>query len=51
MIRSPLNREAKREESLAFLDKLYGFIAKEAYLASADYAQEKGPFTKFQRFF
>jgi len=34
-------------ESLQFLDKLYGFIAKEAYLASADIAEEKGPFPKF----
>jgi len=34
-------------ESLQFLDKLYGFIAKEAYLASADIAEEKGSFPKF----
>lgn len=31
-------------ESLGFLDKLYGFMAKEAYLASADIAEEKGSF-------
>jgi ribonucleoside-diphosphate reductase alpha chain len=35
-------------ESLEFLDKLYGFIAKEAYLASADIAAEKGSFLKFE---
>jgi len=34
-------------ESLQFLDKLYGFIAREAYLASADLAEEKGPFPRF----
>lgn len=34
-------------ESLVFLDKLYGFIAKEAYLASADIAAEKGAFPMF----
>ena len=34
-------------ESLVFLDKLYGFIAKEAYLSSADIAEEKGAFPKF----
>lgn len=34
-------------ESLEFLDKLYGFMAKEAYLASADIAGEKGSFRKF----
>jgi ribonucleoside-diphosphate reductase alpha chain len=34
-------------ESLAFLDKLYGFIAKEAYLASAEIAAEKGSFKHF----
>ncbi len=31
-------------ECLEFLDKLYGFIAQEAYLASAEYALEKGSF-------
>lgn len=35
------------EECAAFLDKLYGFIAREAYLASADLAEEKGSFGKF----
>jgi ribonucleoside-diphosphate reductase alpha chain len=35
-------------ESLGFLDKLYGFIAKEAYLASAEIAGEKGSFEKFE---
>jgi ribonucleoside-diphosphate reductase alpha chain len=34
-------------ESLVFLDKIYGFMAKEAYLASADIAEEKGSFTHF----
>lgn len=34
-------------ESLEFLDKLYGFIAREAYLASADIAEEKGSFLAF----
>ncbi|MDF2725266.1 MAG: ribonucleoside-diphosphate reductase, partial [Paenibacillus sp.] len=34
-------------ESLDFLDKLYGFMAKEAYLSSADIAAEKGSFTQF----
>ncbi|MEK4510130.1 adenosylcobalamin-dependent ribonucleoside-diphosphate reductase [Paenibacillus sp. FSL K6-2524] len=35
-------------ESLEFLDKLYGFIAKEAYLASAEIAEEKGAFPAFE---
>ncbi|AFH61069.1 adenosylcobalamin-dependent ribonucleoside-diphosphate reductase [Paenibacillus caseinilyticus] len=35
-------------ESLEFLDKLYGFMAKEAYLASADIAEEKGSFQHFE---
>lgn len=34
-------------ESLEFLDKLYGFMAKEAYLASSEIAGEKGSFNKF----
>lgn len=34
-------------ECSQFLDKLYGFIAQEAYLASADYAAEKGTFDQF----
>lgn len=35
------------EESLKFIDKLYEFIAVEAYLASAELAQEKGAFPEF----
>ncbi|GGH16268.1 adenosylcobalamin-dependent ribonucleoside-diphosphate reductase [Paenibacillus segetis] len=35
-------------ESLEFLDKLYGFIAKEAYLASSEIAEEKGAFPAFE---
>jgi ribonucleoside-diphosphate reductase alpha chain len=35
-------------ESEQFLDRLYRFIASEAYLASADYAVEKGSFEKFE---
>ncbi|MDT0122133.1 adenosylcobalamin-dependent ribonucleoside-diphosphate reductase [Paenibacillus sp. RRE4] len=35
-------------ESLDFLNKLYGFIAKEAYLASAEIAAEKGAFPAFE---
>jgi ribonucleoside-diphosphate reductase alpha chain len=35
-------------ESVEFLDRLYGFIAAEAYLASADYAAEKGAFPMFE---
>ncbi|MBA2939873.1 adenosylcobalamin-dependent ribonucleoside-diphosphate reductase [Paenibacillus sp. CGMCC 1.16610] len=34
-------------ESLAFLDKIYGFMAREAYLASAEIAAEKGSFQAF----
>lgn len=34
-------------ESLKFLDKLYGFIARESYLASADIAAEKGSFPMY----
>lgn len=34
-------------ESLKFLDKIYGFMAREAYLASADIAAEKGSFEHF----
>lgn len=34
-------------ESLEFLDKLYGFIAKEAYLTSSEIAGEKGSFEYF----
>ncbi|WFR61940.1 adenosylcobalamin-dependent ribonucleoside-diphosphate reductase [Paenibacillus amylolyticus] len=35
-------------ESLEFLDILYGFMAKEAYLASAEIAAEKGAFPAFE---
>ncbi|WP_245983250.1 adenosylcobalamin-dependent ribonucleoside-diphosphate reductase [Ammoniphilus oxalaticus] len=35
-------------ESIVFLDKLYGFIAREAYLASAEIAGEKGSFKAFE---
>lgn len=34
-------------ESLVFLDKIYGFMAREAYLASAEIAGEKGSFKEF----
>ncbi|RMF03652.1 MAG: adenosylcobalamin-dependent ribonucleoside-diphosphate reductase [Chloroflexi bacterium] len=34
-------------EGVDFLDKLYRFIATEAYLASSDYAAEKGVFPQF----
>lgn len=43
-----LNIRYGSPESLVFLDKLYGFIAKEAYLASADIAEEKGSFPAFE---
>lgn len=35
-------------ETLAFVDELYHFIAREAYLASVDLAQEKGAFPAFE---
>ncbi|MBN3522718.1 adenosylcobalamin-dependent ribonucleoside-diphosphate reductase [Paenibacillus apiarius] len=35
-------------ESLEFLDKLFGFIAREAYLASSEVAAEKGSFPAFE---
>ncbi len=35
-------------ESVEFLDQLYEFIATEAYLASTDYAAEKGAFPMFE---
>ncbi|WP_123041164.1 adenosylcobalamin-dependent ribonucleoside-diphosphate reductase [Cohnella candidum] len=35
------------EDSLEFLDKLYGFMAREAYLASTEIAAEKGSFQAF----
>ncbi|MCI3920921.1 adenosylcobalamin-dependent ribonucleoside-diphosphate reductase [Paenibacillus sp. TRM 82003] len=34
-------------ESLVFLDKLYGFMAKEAYISSAEIAGEKGSFKHY----
>ncbi|MGE0489411.1 MAG: adenosylcobalamin-dependent ribonucleoside-diphosphate reductase [Vulcanimicrobiota bacterium] len=36
------------QESIDFIDKLYAFIAEEAYLASADIAAEKGSFDYFE---
>lgn len=42
-----LNIRYGSEESLEFIDKLYSFIAKEAYLASAEIAKEKGSFPAF----
>ncbi|WP_240941279.1 LAGLIDADG family homing endonuclease [Paenibacillus sp. HB172176] len=35
------------EKSLSFLEKLYSFMAKEAYLASSELAAEKGSFPAF----
>lgn len=35
------------ERSVTFLDELFAFIAREAYLASSDNAAEKGAFPKF----
>jgi len=35
------------EEAAQFIDKLYRFIASQAYLASAEIAAEKGPFPLF----
>lgn len=34
-------------ESMVFLDKLYGFMAKEAYISSAEIAGEKGAFPHY----
>lgn len=42
-----LNIRYGSPESLEFLDKLYGFMAREAYLASAEIAGEKGSFKAF----
>lgn len=36
-------------ESLQFLDKLYGFMTREAYLASSALAEEKGPFPAYEK--
>ncbi len=35
------------DESVEFIDKLYSFIAREAYLASSSIAEEKGSFALF----
>jgi ribonucleoside-diphosphate reductase alpha chain len=40
-------RYGANEECLEFLDELFGTICREAYLASCDLAQEKGPFDFF----
>lgn len=42
-----LNIRYGSPESIEFLDKLYGFMAREAYLASAEIAAEKGSFKAF----
>ena len=34
-------------EAVKFVDELYGFIAREAYLGSVELAKEKGPFPAF----
>ena len=39
------------DDSLEFIDKLYGFIAKTAYLASVELAKEKGRFPFFDEQF
>lgn len=36
------------DESVDFIDKLYSFIAREAYLASSSIAEEKGSFKLFE---
>ena len=36
-------------ESLEFLDKIYGFIARESYIGSAEIAGEKGSFLAFEK--
>ncbi|MBL8164911.1 MAG: adenosylcobalamin-dependent ribonucleoside-diphosphate reductase [Anaerolineae bacterium] len=35
------------DESVAFIDKLYGFLARAIYETSIELAREKGPFPKF----
>lgn len=40
-------RYGNNAECLAFIDKVFGFIATEAYLAGADLAAEKGSFPAF----
>ncbi|WP_245948141.1 adenosylcobalamin-dependent ribonucleoside-diphosphate reductase [Paenibacillus sambharensis] len=42
-----LNIRYGSPESLEFLDKLYGFMARESYLASTEIAAEKGSFQEF----
>ncbi|MCF2943273.1 adenosylcobalamin-dependent ribonucleoside-diphosphate reductase [Paenibacillus tarimensis] len=42
-----LNIRYGSPESLEFLDKLYGFMARESYLASTEIAAEKGSFPEF----
>lgn len=42
-----LNIRYGSPESLEFLDRIYGFIAREAYLASSEIAGEKGSFKAF----
>lgn len=42
-----LNIRYGSPESLGFLDRLYGFIAKESYIASAEIAGEKGSFKQY----
>ena len=37
------------QKSLDFIDKLYEFIVRESYAASAELAQEKGKFPKFDK--
>ncbi len=37
------------DESLEFIDKVYKLIMEEAYLASSEFAKEKGSFAKFDR--
>ncbi|MBI5230069.1 MAG: adenosylcobalamin-dependent ribonucleoside-diphosphate reductase [Candidatus Magasanikbacteria bacterium] len=39
------------EESLQFIDKLYKFIAEEAYMASVELAKEKSPFPQYDERF
>ena len=36
------------DESVAFIDKLYGFLAQTVYDTSVEIAQEKGAFPKFE---
>jgi ribonucleoside-diphosphate reductase alpha chain len=36
------------DESVEFIDKIYGFITREAYFTSAELAKQKGAFPKFE---